>query len=57
MIIRPLTQDFAWDQYDDLAARAFGPAEETLIRPGFEPIVADGRCLASLEDRASEVQP
>jgi len=49
VIIRPLTQDFAWDQYDDLAARAFGPAEETLIRPGFEPIVADGRCLAAFD--------
>lgn len=49
MIIRVLTPDFAWDQYDDLAARAFGPAEEALIRPSFEPIVAAGRCLGAFD--------
>jgi predicted acetyltransferase len=49
VIIRALTADFAWDQYDDLAARAFGPAEESLIRPGFESIVADGRCLGAYD--------
>ena len=49
MIIRPLTPDFAWDQYDDLVARAFGPGDEALIRPSFEPIVADGRCLGAFD--------
>jgi predicted acetyltransferase len=49
VIIRPLTPDFAWDQYDDLVARAFGPGDEALIRPGFESIVADGRCLGAFD--------
>jgi predicted acetyltransferase len=49
VIIRVLTPDFAWDQYDDLAARAFGPAEEALIRPSFESIVAAGRCLGAFD--------
>jgi predicted acetyltransferase len=49
VIIRALTPDFDWDQYHDLAARAFGPAEEALIRPGFESIVAAGRCLAAFD--------
>jgi hypothetical protein len=35
VIIRPLTPDFPWDQYDDLVARAFGPGDEALIRPSF----------------------
>ena len=51
MIIRALTLDsgFDWDQYDDLASRAFGPAEESLIRPVFEAVVTAGRCLAALD--------
>ena len=49
MIIRALTPDFDWEQYHDLAARAFGPAEETQIRPGFEEIVAAGRCLGAFD--------
>jgi predicted acetyltransferase len=49
VIIRPLTPDFGWDQYDDLVARAFGPGDEALIRPSFEPIVADGRCLGAFD--------
>jgi predicted acetyltransferase len=49
VIIRTLTPDFAWEQYDDLAARAFGPAEESLIRPSFESIVAAGRCLGAYD--------
>jgi predicted acetyltransferase len=49
VIIRPLTPDFAWDQYDDLVARAFGPGDEALIRPSFEPIVAGGRCLGAFD--------
>ena len=49
MIIRPLTPDFPWDQYDDLVARAFGPGDEALIRPSFEPIVAAGRNLGAFD--------
>jgi predicted acetyltransferase len=49
MIIRPLTPDYSWDQYDDLVARAFGPGDEALIRPSFEPIVASGRCLGAFD--------
>ena len=49
MIIRALTLDFAWDQYHDLAARAFGPAEESLIRPVVEAVVTAGRCLAAFD--------
>ena len=49
MIIRALTLDFNWDQYHDLAARAFGPADEALIRPSFEPIVEAGRCLGAFD--------
>ena len=49
MIIRPLTPEYAWDQYDDLVARAFGPGDEALIRPSFEPIVAAGRCLGAFD--------
>ncbi|HEU5386809.1 MAG TPA: GNAT family N-acetyltransferase [Streptosporangiaceae bacterium] len=49
MIIRPLTPDFTWGQYDDLASRAFGPAPESLIRPVFEAAVAAGRCLAAFD--------
>ena len=49
MIIRPLTPDFPWDQYDDLVARAFGPGDETLIRPSFGPLVAAGRNLGAFD--------
>jgi hypothetical protein len=28
VIVRPLTQDFDWDEYVDLASRAFGPVDE-----------------------------
>jgi predicted acetyltransferase len=49
VIIGALTPGFDWDQYHDLAARAFGAAEEALIRPGLEEIVADGRCLAAFD--------
>jgi predicted acetyltransferase len=49
VIIRALTPDFAWDQYDDLATRAFGTAEESLIRPVFEAVVTAGRCLAAFD--------
>ena len=49
MIIRALAPDFTWDQYDDLASRAFGPAPEPLIRPVFEAAVAAGRCLAAFD--------
>jgi predicted acetyltransferase len=49
VIVRPLTPDFPWDAYDDLVARAFGPGDEALIRPSFEPIVAAGRCLGAFD--------
>ena len=49
MIIRPLTPDLTWDQYDDLVARAFGPGDETLIRPELEAMVAAGRCLGAFD--------
>ena len=40
MIVRPLAQDFDWDQYVDLAIRAFGPVDEAMLRPVIEPTVA-----------------
>jgi predicted acetyltransferase len=49
VIIRPLTPDLTWDQYDDLTARAFGPGDETLIRPELEVMVAEGRGLGAFD--------
>ncbi len=49
MIVRPLTQDFDWDEYVDLAIRAFGPLDEAMVQPVIEPVVAAGRCLGALD--------
>jgi predicted acetyltransferase len=49
VIIRALTPGFDWDQYHDLAARAFGPATEPPSQSGFELIVEAGRCLGAFE--------
>ena len=49
MIVRPLTQDFDWDQYIDLTNRAFGPVDEAMVQPSIEPVVAAGRCLAAFD--------
>jgi predicted acetyltransferase len=49
VIIRAFTPDLAWDQYDDLVARAFGPGDEVLIRPQLESMVATGRCLGAFD--------
>ncbi len=49
MIIRALAPDFAWEQYDDLVARAFGPGDEALIRPQLESMVATGSCLGAFD--------
>ena len=32
MIVRPLAQDFDWDQYVDVTVRAFGPVDEVMVR-------------------------
>jgi len=49
VIVRPLTHDFDWDQYFDLTNRAFGPADEAMVQPSIEPVVAAGRCLAAFD--------
>jgi predicted acetyltransferase len=49
LTIRPLTAGLPWDQYTDLTMRAFGPREESAIRPSIEPVVADGRGLGAFE--------
>jgi len=49
VIVRPLTQDFDWDQYIDLTNRAFGPVDEAMVQPSIEPVVAAGRCLAAFD--------
>ena len=49
MIVRPLTQDFDWDQYVDLTNRAFGPVDEAMVQPSIELVVAAGRCLAAFD--------
>jgi predicted acetyltransferase len=49
-IIRLLTPDLDWDQYLDLTARSFGPADEARVRANIGPIVADGRCLGAFEE-------
>jgi predicted acetyltransferase len=49
VIVRPLTQDFDWDEYVDLAIRAFGPVDEAMVQPVIEPVVAAGRCLGALD--------
>jgi predicted acetyltransferase len=49
VIVRPLAQDFDWDEYVDLAIRAFGPVDEAMVQPVIEPIVAAGRCLGALD--------
>jgi hypothetical protein len=33
VIVRPLAQDFDWDQYVDVTVRAFGPVDEVMVRP------------------------
>ena len=50
MIVRPLTQDFDWDQYVDLTIRAFGPVDEAMVQPVIEPAVAAGRCLGAFAE-------
>jgi predicted acetyltransferase len=47
--IRPLTPDLDWDEYADLSARAFGPADPQRVRERTEPIVADGRGLGAFD--------
>ena len=49
MIVRPLAQDFDWDQYVDVTVRAFGPVDEVMIRPVIESAVSAGRCLAAFD--------
>ena len=49
MIVRPLTQDFDWEQYVDLTIRAFGPVDEAMVQPVIEPAVAAGRCLGAYD--------
>ena len=49
MIIRPLSQDFDWDEYADLTVRSFGPMDETRVQPDIEPVVAAGRCLGAYD--------
>jgi predicted acetyltransferase len=49
VIIRPLTQDFDWDQYIDLTMRSFGPSDETMVQPRIEPVVAAGRALGAFD--------
>jgi predicted acetyltransferase len=49
LIIRPLTPDLDWDQYLDLTARSFGPADEARVRANLGLIVADGRGLGAFE--------
>jgi len=50
VIVRPLTQDFDWDQYVDLTIRAFGPVDEAMVQPVIEPAVAAGRCLGAFAE-------
>jgi len=50
VIVRPLTQDFDWDQYVDLTIRAFGPVDEAMVQPLTEPAVAAGRCLGAFDE-------
>ena len=54
MIVRPLTQDFDWDQYVDLTIRAFGPVDEAMVQPVIEPAVAAGRCLGASNSTVAE---
>lgn len=49
MIVRPLAQDFDWDQYVDSTVRAFGPVDEVMVRPVIESAVAAGRCLGAFD--------
>ena len=49
MIVRPLAQDFDWDQYVDVTVRAFGPVDEVMVRPVIESAVAAGRCLGAFD--------
>jgi hypothetical protein len=39
VIVRPLAQDFGWDQYVDLTVRAFGPVDEVMVRPVAVPLL------------------
>jgi hypothetical protein len=32
VIVRPLAQDFDWDQYVDVTVRAFRPVDEVMVR-------------------------
>jgi hypothetical protein len=49
VIVRPLAQDFDWDQYVDSTVRAFGPVDEVMVRPLVESAVAAGRCLGAFD--------
>jgi hypothetical protein len=49
VIVRPLAQDFDWDQYVDVTVRAFGPVDEVMVRPVIESAVAAGRCLGAFD--------
>jgi predicted acetyltransferase len=50
VIVRPLAPDFSWDEYFDLTFRAFGPADEAMVQPTIEPVVAAGRCLGAFDE-------
>jgi hypothetical protein len=54
VIVRPLAQDFDWDQYIDLTIRAFGPVDEAMVQPVIEPAVAAGRCLGASNSTVAE---
>ena len=54
MIVRPLAQDFDWDQYVDVTVRAFGPVDEVMLRPAIESAVAAGRCLILADGGSQE---
>jgi predicted acetyltransferase len=47
--IRPLTPDLDWDEYADLSARAFGPADPARVRAITEPLVVAGRGLGAFD--------
>ena len=52
MIVRPLAQDFDWDQYVDSTVRAFGPVDEVMVRPVIESAVSRYRTVAPSLRRA-----
>ena len=54
MIVRPLAQDFDWDQYVDVTVRAFGPVDEVMVRP--EPGAAAGIRRPGPDDAAEVLQ-